>query len=195
MNRVEHIFWDTCVIAALLSEESDADLPSIEQFVRDARSGVCKIYASSLVAAEILPSYIKSKKYNSYERFVKDLEGSIIPIAPDPNIMSLAARLRDIPYSKKANNKDMATRKLDVPDAIMLATAIILDVGFRIKLDKFHTFDNGGKRSVAGGKGVPLLDFQDWCALLEGPKKRLAQQVIDLNRCKPIHATPGLPGV
>ena len=195
MSKVENLFWDSCVIAALLAEEKDSDLASIEQFLHDAKAGKAKIYTSTIAAAEILPSKVTGKKYRSFEKFLKDLEGSVVLVAPDPNIMSLASRLRDVPYAKKVNDRETAKRGMDVPDAIMLATATVLGLGYKEKIDRFHTYDNGKKRSVNGGKCVPILSFPEWCQLLDTKHTGIVQHVIDLNRCKPIHLNPVLPGV
>jgi hypothetical protein len=189
----KNFFWDSCVITALLTEEIGSDLPSILKYISDAKKGLCKIYTSTLSSAEVLPSRLKS--LDAYHKFLSDLEGTVIPISPDPNIMLLAGRLRDIPYSKKANNKETASRPIDVPDAVMLATAIVLQEGYRVRLDGFHTFDNGKKRSVNGGRCVPLLSFETWCEELTGQQKILSQKVVDLPRRMPTHPNPDLPGI
>lgn len=183
------------MVAYLNQEQDCTDLPSINQFVLDAKNGDCTIYVSTLTISELLPSHLKDRKLKSYQEFISDMSGAVNQISPDINILSLSARLRDVPYSKKVNSKETASRRLDVPDAIMLATAIVLRDGYQVKLDAFHTFDNGGKRSLEGGRCVPLLDFNDWCQTLTKSYQPLVRRVVDLPRTKPIHDRPGFPGV
>ena len=193
---MKNFYWDSCVITSFLNQEDDnADLPSLNRFVLDAKHGECRIFASTITIAEILPSYLKDKKFSNYQKFLEDMEGAMVQISPTANILSLSARLRDIEYSKTVNRHTKAIRKMDVPDAIILATAVVLTEGHGVALDAFHTYDDGGKRSTDGGRCVPILSFQDWCGQLGKRQTALANKVIALNRKLPIHPTPDLPGV
>jgi hypothetical protein len=116
--------------------------------------------------------------------FVNDFVGSIILIDPNPNIMQLAGRLRDIPYKKAESTR----RVLSVPDAIMLATYLNLKDAFDVNVDAFHTFDDAKKRTI------PLLSYQEWCDGLTSEHDRLAKRVCAIKRERPVHPTPQLPG-
>ncbi|MBV9201639.1 MAG: PIN domain-containing protein [Alphaproteobacteria bacterium] len=138
-NGKSHLFWDSCVFNAFLRDERDAyDVDSIAQYLTEAREGKHQIYASSLVFAELLPSAITKPGIGSFNDFVEDVQGAITIVDTTPNIMQAAAYLRDLPY-KKGNSPG---RRLATPDAIMLATAILVRDQFGVSLDFFHTFDD-----------------------------------------------------
>lgn len=69
----------------------------------------------------------------------------------------------------------------------MLATAIQLDDAFGVKVDAFHTFDNGGQK-----RQLPILSYQDWCEGLTGAKAALAKRVVSLPRKPPVHSSPDI---
>lgn len=193
---VKNFFWDSCVLVSFLNQEGDnKDIPSLNRFILDAKNGDCRLYASTITIAEILPSYLKDKKFSTYQKFLEDMEDALIQISPSPNILALSARLRDIEYSKAVTRNQRVKRKMDVPDAIILATAVVLSEGHNVSLDAFHTSDNGRKRSVEGGRCVPILSFETWCEKLNQRQGALARKVTTLNRTTPVHPTPDLPGV
>ena len=184
----ENVFWDSCVFSAYLMDEQEAyDVPSIESFLEDAKQGKLKIYASTISSAEVLPSQMKAA--SSFEAFMDDFEGAIIPIEPNPIVMTLSGRLRDLPYRKGAS----VNRRLSTPDAIMLATAIHLIEGYRVKLDCLHTFDGGGKKDLDGNRSIPILGYETWCEGLSPDQQAVADKVIHIPRCKPVYPTPELP--
>jgi hypothetical protein len=58
-NGVSHLFWDSCVFIAFLRDQSAIyDVNSIAQYLSECRDGKHRIYTSSLVFVELLPSYI-----------------------------------------------------------------------------------------------------------------------------------------
>jgi hypothetical protein len=141
-----------------------------------------------LFFAEIVPSLIKKKEVGSFLQFIDDLRGAVVVIDAYPNVMHMAGLLRDLPY-KKVN---APTRRLATTDAIMLASCLFLKDAMGIAVDRFHTFDDGKRRSPSEGKMVPLLSYQDWCNGFTVDQMKVAQPVINLNRQKPIHPSPGL---
>lgn len=84
----------------------------------------------------------------------------------------------------------LQTRRLSTPDAIFLASCVELKQAHGIKIDVFHTFDDGKKRDPVDGKMVPLLSYQEWCHEFLPSQMVIAQPVIDLNRGRPIHPSP-----
>jgi predicted nucleic acid-binding protein len=195
MSKTEILFWDTCVVTAYLTgDHPDSELANIEQYLRDCKSGLATLYLSTISIAEILPKHITNTTHKSYDELLEDLDGSMVLISPDPNVMKLASSLRNISYRKRATKTEIVERKLDVPDAIILATAITLQAGYGVNIDKLHTYD-GGKKRGPEGPCIPLLGYETWCELLEPEQKALAQKVINLNRCKPLHPTPEFGGV
>jgi hypothetical protein len=64
-----------------------------------------------------------------------------------------------------------------------------------VKIDFFHTFDDGKRRDPVDGKMVPLISYENWCEGFTPQQLAVAKPVLDLNRRKPIHPSPTLPGV
>lgn len=181
---VQNLFWDTNVFAALLYDEhATYDIPSIEQYLREAKAGQHRIHTSSVVFAEIASSKIKSRRYGSMDDLVKDFVGVVFVTDASVNVFQIAGRLKDIPYKKGRSDK----RVLTTGDAVMLSSCIYIEDALGIKIDVFHTFDNAKK------KYIPLLSYHEWCAGLTGAKAALAKRICDIKREKPVHPTPGLP--
>ncbi|MCK1329101.1 hypothetical protein IVB57_12080 [Bradyrhizobium sp. CW9] len=184
----QNVFWDSCVFSAYLMDEQAAyDIPSIESFLEDAKQGRLKIYASTISSAEVLPSQMKAAA--SFEDFMADFEGAIVPIEPNPNVMTLSGRFRDLPYRKGTSTN----RRLSTPDAIMLATAVHLVEGYSVQLDCIHTFDGGGKKDLDGNRSIPLLGYETWCEGFSPEQLALANKIIQIERCKPVYPAPELP--
>jgi hypothetical protein len=101
--------------------------------------------------------------------------------------MNLAAQLKDLPYKKGNSGK----RRLGTPDAIMFASCLTAQDVLGVKIDFFHTFDDGKKRGP-DGKGIPLISYEDWCEGFNNDQMRVADRVIKLNRRKPIHPRPDM---
>jgi predicted nucleic acid-binding protein len=186
-KKVSNLFWDSCCFIAFLNEEKELyDVASLEQYLDDAREGKVVIYTSTIALAEVRPSFLKKKSIGSFAEFVADFSGAVSLIDPTPNIMTLAGQLRDVKY-KKDNSKG---RQLGTPDAIMLASCVYLRDTLGVDVDHFHTYDNGKKRGFDGGKGIPLLDYHEWC---QGVAESMpASQVISLSRRRPLHPEPRL---
>ncbi|MBX4938646.1 type II toxin-antitoxin system VapC family toxin [Rhizobium binae] len=182
----QHYFWDSCVFIAYLNDDSSAyDINSLELFLRDSQKrGGCKIYTSSIALAEVSPGKLKNSSHASFQDFLSDFRGAISVVDTSPLININAGILKDVPYKKQSSNK----RVLTTGDAIMLATAIEIEVTYGVKLDAFHTFDNGRGKGSPEGKGVPILGYHEW---LEGVDTNgLVERVVGLNRTKPIHPAP-----
>lgn len=181
-----NLFWDSCVFSAYLYNEQDSyDIPSIEQFLTEAKAGKHKIYTSSVVFAEVAASKVKRASPGTMDDLIRDLTGAAIVIEASVNVMQMSGRLKDIKYKKGQSTK----RALSTGDAVMLATALHLKDAYGVDVDIFHTFDNAKK------KYVPLLDYHEWCEGLTGDAAALAKRVCDMKREKPIHPAPTMPGI
>lgn len=77
----------------------------------------------------------------------------------------------------------------------MLASCIDVRDNGGVKIEFFHTFDDGKKRDPVDGKMTPLISYEDWCSGFTPEQMAVAKPVLDLNRRKPIHPSPPLPGV
>jgi hypothetical protein len=103
--------------------------------------------------------------------------------------MLAAAHLKDLPYRKGNSDK----RRLATPDAIMLAGCVELRDIYGIRIDFFHTFDDGKKRDPVSGKMIPLISYEQWCEGFSPEQMAIAGKIISLNRRRPIHPSPSLP--
>ena len=187
-NGASNLFWDSCVFYAFLRDERAAyDVDSIQQYLQEAKQGNHRIYTSSLVSAEVIPSAIVKPGIGSFLDFVDDFQGAIIIVDTTPNVMHTAGRLKDLPY-KKGNSPG---RRLSTPDAIMLASCLALKEAMGVQVDFFHTFDDGKKRGLEG-KMVPIISYEDWCEGFSPEQMVVANRLIELNRRRPIHPTPRL---
>jgi predicted nucleic acid-binding protein len=184
MSDTPQFYWDTCVFIAHLNSERakyGTTLDDIAQYLDEAREGKCIIHCSAITIAEVTKEKMVDPAKWQFTEFLRDFSDAVIPVFPDINVMALAAELRSLKYTKTGGE-----RKLGTPDAIHLASAIILQDVYGVTLDAFHTFDNGGKRDPeTNSKGVPLLSYETWCEqCLADP---IARKVINLKRVRPEH--------
>jgi predicted nucleic acid-binding protein len=186
---ISNLFWDSCVFYAFLDQGTSHNVAGIEQYLHEARNGKHRIYSSSLVLAEVVPSAITKPGVGTFQDFIEDLQGAVILMNSSPDVMHRAALLKDLPY-KKANASKV--RRLSTTDAIMFASCLEVRDVLGIKIDAFHTFDDGKKRNPVDGKMVPLISYQDWCDGFTPDQKALAAHVINLNRREPDHPSPTL---
>ena len=184
---VKNYFWDSCVFIAYLNDDSHAyDINSLETYISEVESGKSKIFTSTVSLAEVTPSKLSKSDTETFQEFLSDFQGSVISIDPSPYININAGLLKDIKYKKNNSNK----RVLTTGDALMLATALELEETHGVILEAFHTYDNGRGKGHPEGKGVPLLDFDQWLDDVE--KDDLIERVLNINICKPIHPQPNL---
>jgi hypothetical protein len=184
-----HLFWDSCVFYAYFSNNTAAyDLSGIEQYIEEAKSGSVVIHTCSVALAEVVPSAFVGESHGSFQDFLRDFRGAVRLVDLNPNVMLMAGRLKDLPY-RKSNSPG---RQLGTGDAVMLAACIHLVENYGVVVDAFHTFDAGKKRGLDGGRGMPLLGYEEWCEGFDVAQMAVAQKVIDLKRCNPQHPSPSL---
>ena len=185
----DHWYWDTCVFVAYLNENHQGYghyVDHIGQFLDDCARGDCVIYTSTLTIAEITEKRLISSCYGDFSEFLAEYSGSVIQVAADPTVMTLASKIKGLTYTKTGGEREVGT-----PDAIHLASALTLVSDYGVTLNGFHTFDNGKSKALEGGRSVPLLSYQEWCEqCITDP---VAKRVIALGRCKPDHPNPKLP--
>ena len=180
-------YWDSCIFYAYLDSGTSHDISGIDQYLHEAREGQHRLYASSLVLAEVVPSAITKPTVGTFQDFIDDLQGAITIVSPSPDVMYRAALLKDLPY-KKAKSKG---RRLSTTDAIMLASCVEIRDAWGINVDAFHTFDDGKKRGLEG-RMVPLISYHEWCEGFTSAHLAVADPILRLNRCRPDHPAPPL---
>jgi hypothetical protein len=189
MAAKTHLFWDSCVFYAYFNNNTAAyDLSGIEQYIEEAAGGSVVIHTCSVALAEVVPSAFVGGNHGSFQDFLRDFRGAVRLVDINPNVMLTAGRLKDLPY-RKSNSPG---RKLGTGDAIMLAACIHLVENYGISVEAFHTFDAGKCRGLDGGRGMPLLGYEEWCEGFDATQRALAQKVINLKRCNPAHPSPSL---
>lgn len=123
-DTVPQYYWDSCVFIAHLNDDRAAYGPLIDdvnQFIDEAKDGKCRIHYSTITIAEINRQKLKKSPYGDFSAFLRDFKGALVPVAPDPNVMAVAAELRSLEYEKTGGK-----RRLQTPDAIHLASALAL---------------------------------------------------------------------
>ena len=70
---MSNLFWDSCVFYAYLDSQTTHDIKGINQYLQEARDGQHRIYASSLVLAEVLPSVITRPDIGTFQNFIDSL--------------------------------------------------------------------------------------------------------------------------
>ena len=184
---MSNLFWDSCVFYAYLDSQTTLDTSGIEQYLHEAQSGKHRLYASSLVLAEVVPSAITRQDVGTFQGFIDDLQSAVTIVTPSPDVMHRAALLKDLPYKKGTSRG----RRLSTTDAIMFASCLEIKEAWELNIDAFHTFDDGKKRGLEG-RMVPLLSYEEWCEDFTSEELRIVEPVIQLNRCKPDHGSPYL---
>ncbi len=187
MTNVQNFYWDACVFISFLNKERDQygdTIDDIEQYLREAKELKHRIYCSTITIAEVIPRHLTLTQYGKFTEFLKDYSACIIQIGADPIVMEIAAELKSLRYKLVGGD---STRKLLTPDAIHLASALMLKDAYNVELDVFHTFDDGKARGPEG-KGMPLLSFERWCDGIQ--TNPLARRIIEMNRQKPNHPAP-----
>ena len=141
--------------------------------------------------AEFLPQYLAESKYGDIDDFVADLGGAFTPIDPNPNIMSLAGKMRGVIGRDKSEPRKPTGRSLGLGDAIHLATCVFARDVLEIEDIVFQSLDEGKGKSWEG-KCYPLIGFEDWFP--PGARCPMAELIIGLKRELPIHPEPRFEG-
>lgn len=182
MSDPKNMFWDSCVFIRYLIQTPTEFLYDIGEFIRDAVKGDRKIYYSTIIYAEIKPSHLKKRGYESIEDFIKDFEGAFEPIDPNPNILADVGIMRDLLPEHPVKT---AKLKLGTPDAIHLASCVYVRDTLGASDIVFHTFDatpgNGWE-----GKTVPIIGIEQWYT-----KHMSIRQISDA--CKLLRTQPQYP--
>jgi hypothetical protein len=190
-GRHMNLCWDSCVFYCYLTGSPAHYYTDIAEYIMDAKAGKYKIHCSTLAFAEIRQSALAKKGYGSVQEFFADFESAFFPIDPNPNIMIAAGELKNAQPINPSDDKTPNHRVIGTADAIHLMTCLYLRDAMGVKDVIFHTLDEG-KGKTWEGKCVPLLGFERWFP----PDARNGRvlDVCNLNRKKPLHPQPKLPG-
>lgn len=176
------LFWDSCVVTRFLTGEPDVGLAAVRTLVDEAIAGKRRIWISTILYAEVRPSQLAKAGFGSITDLIDDLEGAMLPVGPNPNIMLQASRLRDHAYLAEKPQRDEKTRVLTVGDAIQFATCLHIRDQRGCPDIRFHTFDDGKTKNYEE-KAVSLLRFEQYATrLMDNPD---VAAVCELPRARP----------
>lgn len=183
-------FWDSCTLIRHLTQNPPELLGDIQTILDEAKSGKRKIWHSTLLYAEFRPSLLKSSKYSNIADLIADMEGVLLPIAPNPNIMLDAGKMRDYSFQRPQSERQSTekARVLTVADAVQLATCLYVKRALGVDDLVFNTFDDGKGRNYEE-KAVSLLRFEQY---VDGIDDLLVKDVCLIPREKPELPQPRL---
>jgi hypothetical protein len=165
------------------SGESERD---IETILTEAAIGKRRLWANSILFAELRPSSFVVGRFPALAELARYLRSIVTFVTPDPNTMLLAARLRDVKWQRPAaiRNPNENPRFLSLVDAIQLASALCVKETVRVADLEFLTFDDPGAENPDVSRRLSLLRLQDYTDDLPIDSEALA--AVRLLRAEPI---------
>ena len=136
--RTDLICWDSSVLISWIrGDESPDRIQAVRAIVQRVENGEYKLAVSTLLYVEVLESTMPGHAREQFKKFMQNRQMVEI-LAVDIRVAEKAQSIRNI-----------SQKKISVPDAVHIATAIVSGA----KL--FHTFDDGllqlsGKDEVDG---------------------------------------------
>lgn len=140
-------YWDTAPLIAWITDEKrdPAEMAGLAEVVEAVDRGHAVLMTSVLWRAEVLDLDLKPMQRR---RLDDAFDGqSLIELQIDSRIMDLTSQIRS--FQRSSKKKDVI-KKVSVPDAIHLASAI------HYGASEFHTFD--GKRQGKNPAGLLTLN-------------------------------------
>jgi hypothetical protein len=166
------------------SGESERD---IETILTEAAAGKRRIWANSVLFAELRPSTFICDRFASVADFARYIRSIATLVTPDPNTMLRAGRLRDVKWQRPAalRRPGEKPRYMSLIDAIQIASALWVKEVVGVPGLEFLTFDNGGADDGDAGSGtLSLLRLQDYADDL--PVDSDVMAAIRLARVEPV---------
>lgn len=128
-------YWDTCLFLSWIKDEqrNSGEMDGVREIIERSKRRDCRIMTSVITNVEVLQSKIPAGVDTMFVALMK----RVSRVSVDGKVAQMAHDIRD--YYAKAGG-----RKLAVPDALHLATAIIN------RADEFHTFDGDDLIPLSG---------------------------------------------
>lgn len=119
-------YWDTCLFLAWLKDESrpTGEMDGVREIIERSKRRDCRLMTSVLTSIEVLQAKIPA----GFDTHFTALLRRVNRVGLETKIAGVAHDIR--------NSYAIRGKKLETPDAIHLATAIIY------RADEFHTFDH-----------------------------------------------------
>jgi hypothetical protein len=143
------------------SGEAEQD---IETILTEAATGKRRIWANSILFAELRPSAFIAGRFAALADFTRYLRSIATFVTPDPNTMLRAARLRDVKWQRPAALRypGEQPRFLSLLDAVQLASALWVKEAAGVADLEFLAFDDFDPQGVETGGWLSLLRLQDY---------------------------------
>jgi hypothetical protein len=172
------------------SGEAEQD---IETILTEAATGKRRIWANSILFAELRPSAFVAGRFPALADFARYLRSIATFVTPDPNTMLRAARLRDVQWRRPAGlrHPDEPPRFLSRIDAIQLASALWVKEAAGVADLEFLAFEDFGPEGTSGGDWLSLLRLQDYAD--ESPIDSDVLAAVRLPRAEPVLRSRALP--
>ena len=172
------------------SGEAEQD---IETILTEAATGKRRIWACSIVFAELRPSAFVAGRFPSLADFARYLRSIATFITPDPNTMLRAARLRDVKWRRPAalRRPGEQPRFLSRIDAIQLASALWVKEAAGVADLEFLAFEDSGPPEAEAGGWLSLLRLEDYAE--ETPIDSDVLAALRLPRAEPVLRARSLP--
>ena len=166
--------------------ESGASERDIETILTEAAMGKRRLWASSVLFAELRPSVFVPERFPALADFVRHLRSISTFVTPDPNTMLRAARLRDAKWQRPAalRRPGETPQFLSLGDAIQLASALWVKEAADVADLEFLAFDDRGPDDADAGGRLSLLRLQDYTDDL--PIDSDVMAAVRLTRVEPI---------
>ena len=164
------------------SGESERD---VETILTEAAIGKRRLWASSLLFAELRPSAFVGQPFPNLAEFTSYIRAIATFVTPDPNTMLRAARLRDVKWRRPVALR----RSGEVPwfmslvDAIHMASALWVKETLGVSDLEFLTFDDPVSDEAEPERRLSLLRLQDYAEDLPTDSDGLA--AVQLRRVQP----------
>ncbi len=143
------------------SGEAEQD---IETILTEAATGKRRIWANSILFAELRPSAFIAGRFAALADFTRYLRSIATFVSPDPNTMLRAARLRDVQWRRPAAQRhpEEQPRFLSLIDAVQLASALWVKEAAGVADLEFLAFEDFGPQETDASGWLSLLRLQDY---------------------------------
>jgi hypothetical protein len=191
-------FLHTNVLLRHASGQSGEAEQDIETILTEAATGRRRIWADSLLFAELRPSIFAGGRFAALADLVRYLRSIATFVAPDPNTMLRAARLRDVKWQRPPSLRGPGERPrfLSRSDAIQVASALWVKEGAGVADLEFLAFEEPAADVTDLGAWLSVLRLQDYAE--ESPSDSDALAALRLPRAAPVlrsHAHRRSPAV
>jgi len=134
------VYWDSCAFIAFLKAEQQhgqEELAALKQQANDFDNGIILLASSTITILEVLSSNLDEDKRQVFEGILD--RSNFWAVDATDTVMRKAAEIRKYYHGKfKTKEKEPKSLIISSPDAIQLASAILINAEQFITLDSKH---------------------------------------------------------